>query len=99
MSLTFGQASVGTVATNVLIVPPGVCNVTIANTGTVNTAAVGYVSSGTGGSADATAAGGFVLNGGAAVSFSGYPGSTGSQIWIKGGASPATFSWVISTGS
>ena len=98
MALTFGQAVVGTVATNVVTIPPGVCSVTLSNSGTVGGNA-GYVSAGTvGGSADATATSGYILNGGAAVTFSGFPGSLGSQIWIKGAASPATFSWVISTG-
>jgi hypothetical protein len=89
--LDFGEATVGTAAALICRVPAGVCNVTLTNNG--GTAV--YIGSGT---AETSSSGAGIPAGGI-VSFYTYPSSTGSALYALGAGSPATISWVISTGS
>lgn len=89
--LDFGEITAGTAAALICRIPAGVCNVTILNSGTTAI----YLGNGT---AETSSSGAGIPVGGA-VSFYSYPGSTGAALYALGAGSPATVSWVISTGS
>lgn len=89
--LDFGEVTAGTAPSLICRIPAGVCNVTLVNSGTVSA----YIGNGTA----ETSGNGAGLPVGGAVSFYTYPTSTGSPLYMIGSGSPATVSWVVSTGS
>lgn len=79
-------------AVKVASVPPGVCSVTLSNTGSgTNTIYVGT-------SATVTSSTGFPLPNGATVTVPGFPGSTGVSLYAIAGASGNNLGVIISTG-
>ena len=93
MSLTGGQATIGTVSTTLFPMPPGPAVVTV-NSGTVSTATA-YLGFGAGG---ASTAAGYILDPGRSVTFAAYARSAGANVTaVTTGASAATLSWLIST--
>ena len=94
MSLTGGQATIGTVSTTLFPMPPGPAVVTITS-GTVSTATA-YLGFGAG---SASTAAGYILDPGRTLTFATYPRSGGANISaVTTGSAAATLSWLISSG-
>lgn len=77
------------------VIPSGVCTVTLSNTGSTNVIYIGTTSAVTASGASQ----GFPLPVGATVSFSGFPGSSGGQLWAVAGGTGNNLGVIISTGS